>query len=64
MKVNCQKEYSDYQIKYFITDESMLEKYERFLMNLEIINDKDRVWCPYPDCDIAVSVKDANKNVE
>jgi hypothetical protein len=45
----CDREYSDQVIRQFVKDAALIEKYEKFLENIEVNLDENKVWCPYPD---------------
>jgi ariadne-1 len=60
----CEKEYSDQVIRQFVTDAALIQKYEKFLKNIEVNFDENKVWCPYPDCDEHIEFVEAITNVE
>ena len=62
---NCKEKLSDDFIRNIINkDSTLLKKYKRYKLELEIINSPNKKLCPYPNCDSYLELKDLlNKDV-
>jgi hypothetical protein len=64
MGVKCSKIFTDDEVRYFITDDKMWEKYAKFKNNqitqMKVTKmGKNYVNCPHPDCEEIMIVEHA-----
>ena len=50
----------DFIINLLNSNEELIEKYKKFKLELEIINDPNRKFCPFPNCNSFLELKDKN----
>ncbi|XP_052260638.1 E3 ubiquitin-protein ligase RNF19B-like isoform X2 [Dreissena polymorpha] len=50
----CLEKFHPNDIKMVLQDESLLSKYEDFMVRRVLVSDPDARWCPAPDCGYAV----------
>ena len=62
---NCEEKLPDFFIENILkTDNTLLKIYQRYKLELEIINDPNKKLCPYPNCDSYLEQKNIhNKDV-
>ena len=62
----CKNILSDeFILKHINEDKTIVEKYEKFKKKLEILNDKNKKQCPFPDCDSYLEkITTKNNNIE
>ena len=61
----CQEKLSDNFINKIInSNEELVKKYEKFKLEIEIINNPNKKFCPIPNCDSYLELKDNNNNVK
>ena len=58
------QKYEENDIKSIITDKRLIEKYEKFKLNIEINLDKTKQWCPIPNCGLWVKGSQRKPKVE
>lgn len=46
----CAERYHPNDIRAILDDESLMEKYEEFMLRRVLVADPDSRWCPAPDC--------------
>ena len=64
MQHNCKTKLNDDFVKNILEDDKdLLDKYIKFKKNLEIVNNPNKKFCPYPNCDGYAEEKDNNKYV-
>ena len=53
MGAGCAKRFSDEEVRYFITDDKIWNKYAKFKVNQQKVSERGRnyVNCPFPDCE-------------
>ena len=52
----------EFILKHIKEDKNIVEKYEKFKKKLEILNDKNKKQCPFPDCDSYLEKNTNEKN--
>ena len=62
----CQEKLSDYFIiKLLKSNQSLIKQYKKLKLDLEIVNDPNKKFCPSPNCDSYLELKNKNnKNVK
>ena len=51
LKYECQEKLSDeFILRIIKSNEELIEKYKRYKFELDIINDPNKKFCPYPEC--------------
>jgi len=61
MDYECsEKPDDDFIINLLNSNEELIDKYKRFKLELEIINDPNRKFCPFPNCNSFLELKDKN----
>ena len=62
----CQEKLSDeFIINSIKSNKEIIEKYKKYKLELDVINDPNKKFCPYPDCDsYAELLNIKNKNVK
>jgi hypothetical protein len=48
----------DFIIKLLNSDQNLIEKYKKFKLELDILNDPNKKLCPFPNCDSYLELKD------
>ena len=61
---NWEYKYEENDIKQIITNQKLIEKYEKFKLNIEINLDKTKQWCPIPNCGLWVKGSQRKPKVE
>ena len=60
----CQEKPDDnFIINLLNSDNNLIEKYKRFKLSLEIINDPNKKMCPFPNCDSYLELKDEDNKI-
>ena len=58
---NCKEKLSDdFIFKFLKNNKYLMEKYRKFKLELEIINDPNKKPCPFPNCSSYLELKDKN----
>ena len=61
MDYECsEKPDDDFIINLLNSNQELIDKYKRFKLELEIINDPNRKFCPFPNCNSFLELKDKN----
>ena len=61
MDYECsEKPDDDFIINLLNSNHELIDKYKRFKLELEIINDPNRKFCPFPNCNSFLELKDKN----
>ncbi|MBN3288884.1 RN19A ligase, partial [Polyodon spathula] len=50
----CSERFNPHDIHLILNDDSLMEKYEEFMLRRWLVADPDCRWCPAPDCGYAV----------
>ncbi|CAI2381845.1 unnamed protein product [Moneuplotes crassus] len=48
----CEKKYTPQDVRSIVKSTRLLEKFDRFRENMEVNMDKNKQWCPYPNCNL------------
>jgi len=63
MEYECkEKPDDDFIINFLNSNQELIEKYKKFKLELEIINDPNKKFCPFPNCNSFLELKDKNNN--
>ena len=54
----------DFILKYIKDDKALVDKYKKFKLRAEIMNDKNKKQCPHPDCESYLEKSDNSKYVK
>ena len=61
MDYECrEKPDDDFIINLLNSNQELIDKYKKFKLELEIINDPNRKFCPFPNCNSFLELKDKN----
>lgn len=50
----CSERFNPHDIRLILNDDTLMEKYEEFMLRRWLVADPDCRWCPAPDCGYAV----------
>jgi len=50
----CNKQYTETDVKSIVKSKRLLSKFEKFRTNIEVNKDKNKQWCPHPNCGLWV----------
>ena len=63
MEYECNEKLDDdFIINILNSNQDLIDKYKKFKLELEIINDPNRKFCPFPNCNSFLELKDKNNN--
>ena len=61
LEYDCKEKPDDeFIINLLNSNEELIEKYKKFKLELEIINDPNKKFCPFPNCNSFLELKDKN----
>lgn len=48
---DCDRKYTENDVRNIVKSQKLLEKFEKFRTNIEVNKDKNKQWCPHPNWD-------------